>query len=186
MERPWGKGTIVLCSDSYFLSNEAMRNERHPGLLAWLVGPASEVIFDETHLGVMERPGTMSLMRKYRLEGLIAALCLLAALFIWMSAVSLTPKRDSAEETRASIAQGRDSSAGLENLLRRNVPSKRILAVCAKEWQHAQAGVSPRGVSPAKQLRIQAIIDRENVAPIRDRNPVEAYRKICAIVAERG
>jgi len=184
MERPWGNGTIVLCSDSYFLSNEAMRNERHPELLAWLVGSASDVIFDETHLGIQENTGTMSLMRKYRLGGVIASLCLLGVLFIWMSAVSLTPKRDMAEETRASITEGRDAAAGLENLLRRNIPSKKILAVCFEEWQRTQAGLSAREVSPDKRLLIQDIVDRENAAPLRERNPVRAYRKICGIVLE--
>ena len=38
IERTMGKGTLVLCADSYFISNEALRSERHPQLLVWLLG----------------------------------------------------------------------------------------------------------------------------------------------------
>jgi hypothetical protein len=41
----------VLMTDCYCLSNEAMVSDRHPDLLAWLVGTAKTVQFDEAHLG---------------------------------------------------------------------------------------------------------------------------------------
>src|SRR5208282_4345007 len=53
IERRFGTGTVVLATDSYFLSNEALRKDRHPDLLAWLVGPARRVVFDEAHLGIV-------------------------------------------------------------------------------------------------------------------------------------
>ncbi|MEO7298895.1 MAG: DUF4350 domain-containing protein [Verrucomicrobiota bacterium] len=61
IERAFGKGSVVLCSDSYLFSNEAMRKERHPELLAWLVGQNGTVLFDETHLGVNSDPGIAAL-----------------------------------------------------------------------------------------------------------------------------
>jgi len=82
IERKWGSGTLVMATDSYFLSNEAMRRDRHPDLLAWLVGPNKQVVFDEAHFGIVETSGVAGLIRKYRLHGLMAGLILVAGLFI--------------------------------------------------------------------------------------------------------
>lgn len=82
-EKSFGRGSVVLATDTYFLSNEAMWQEREPQLLVWLIGPAEHIVFDEAHLGVVESSGVAVLMRKYRLTGFIGALVLLAGLFIW-------------------------------------------------------------------------------------------------------
>ena len=73
VERRFGPGTVVLATDSYFLSNEALRKDRHADLLAWLVGPARQVVFDEAHFGIVDTSGVASLIRKYRLHGLALA-----------------------------------------------------------------------------------------------------------------
>jgi hypothetical protein len=54
-ERQFGKGAVVLATDSFFLSNEAMAEARHPELLVWLIGSGSTVFFDEAHLGIVDR-----------------------------------------------------------------------------------------------------------------------------------
>lgn len=51
IERAYGRGSVVVATDTFFASNEALRDERQSGLLAWLIGPSRRVIFDETHLG---------------------------------------------------------------------------------------------------------------------------------------
>ena len=89
IERPFGAGSLVLSADSYFLSNEAMRKERHAECLAWILGNSREIIFDETHLGVEEHPGIAGLMRRYNLEGMIAGLLLVAGLFVWKNSATL-------------------------------------------------------------------------------------------------
>jgi hypothetical protein len=38
IERSFGTGSVVMATDSYFVSNEAMAKDRHADLLAWLVG----------------------------------------------------------------------------------------------------------------------------------------------------
>lgn len=180
MERTWLKGSIVLCSDSYHLSNEAMRRGRYPELIAWLVGPSSTVIFDEVHLGTRKRPGVMSLARRYRLEGVLAVIVFLAALFIWKNAISLVPKREASSIESALSADGRDSSAALVNLLRRSIPARRLLSVCSEEWGRSAT------VKGDLQKRIQAVADRERTLPAGERDPVKAYRTICAILRERN
>jgi hypothetical protein len=180
MDRNWGKGTMVLCSDSFFLSNEAMQKERYSYLLAWLVGPSAQVVFDETHLGIQQRAGVISLVRKYRLDGLIIAFVIVAALFVWKHAASLVPKRESVREAIVR-EESRDSTAGLVNLLRRSVSSRRILAVCVEEWFRAAADDS--GKLHDKAERVRAIMEADAARPLVQRNPVAAYRDMCAAVA---
>src|SRR5207245_8920088 len=71
IERRFGSGSLVFSADSYFVSNEALRKERLPKLLAWLAGRNTTVLFDETNLGVMESQGIAALVRNYRLRGLV-------------------------------------------------------------------------------------------------------------------
>src|SRR5690606_37819970 len=83
-DRPWivamemglGSGSIVLCSDSYFLSNEALRKHRASGFLAWLAGDRSRILFSEAHLGTQQRDRIMTLVRLYRLHGVLFAVIL--------------------------------------------------------------------------------------------------------------
>jgi len=60
-----------------------MVKDRHSDFLAWLVGPSKTVVFDEAHLGTVERSGVSGLMRKYRLYWFVTGLIALAGLFIW-------------------------------------------------------------------------------------------------------
>jgi hypothetical protein len=178
IERTWGKGTLVLCADSYFLSNEAMRNERHPKLLTWLVGSGSTIIFSETHLGVMETPGVASLLRKYRLMWFVAALGTLALLFVWKNAVNFVPPHDA-----GFIAEERsekDVMAGLVNLLRQNIPSRDILPVCFEEWKKS---FSHRQKEWGDTLdNIQATVEAEQARSARERNPVTVYKSISRLL----
>jgi len=50
IERDFGKGSVVIATDSYFVSNESMEQDRHADLLAWLIGANKNVVFDEAHL----------------------------------------------------------------------------------------------------------------------------------------
>ena len=180
VERSWGLGAIVLASDSYLVSNEAMLKDRQPQLLAWLIGDSGHVVFDEIHLGTQERLGVMTLVRRYRLHGVVAALVVVALLFVWKNAVSLVPKREDATAAMADAGLGRDSSAALVNLLRRSIPVGAVLAVCADEWRRtfSRAG---SGVE-AQEAQMQAIIKAEQTSPRRD--PAAAYRRICEVLRD--
>ena len=181
VERAFGSGTVVFATDSYFLSNQALREERHADLLAWIVGASRRVVFDEAHLGVLEDPGVATLIRKYNLHGTVAALLLLAALFVWKNSLSFVPPHPD-EETDAHVL-GKESAAGFVNLLRRNLASGDVLNACHAEWRKSFA--RDARVSAAKQERIQAVLDAEKVLTPRERNPVRAYQTISAILSER-
>ena len=183
IERRFGKGTIVLSSLSFFLSNEAMLKERHPDLLAWMVGNHPMVIFDEYHNGVQAAPGVAALARKYQLEGLFFGILVLAILFLWKQSVSLVPPYDEADLLQMDAsARGKESSAGLTNLLRRNIPARQILSVCYQEWKKSIG----KGVPKNKVERIDLMIQQENQLPLRQRDSRSVYNRISEILKERG
>ena len=182
IERKFGAGTVVMATDSYFLSNEAMRKDRHADLLAWLVGPSQCAVFDEAHFGIVETSGVATLMRKYRLHGLAAGLILLAGLFIWKNSMSFVPPN--AEENPAGYVAGKEASAGFVNLLRRNVPARDLLEVCFAEWKKSftHGGKHP----PAKVEQAQALVVAEHARPQRERDPIQTYQEICRILKTPG
>lgn len=180
IERRFGAGTIVLSSDSYCLSNEAMLRDRAPELLSWLIGRNKQVLFDETHLGVEVSANIASLARKYRLHGAIAAIALLVILLIWKNSTSLVPAAETGNQDGATgqLAE-RNMTVGLENLLRRNIPAGQVLDVCFAEW-HKSKG---HGEPAAKIAAMKTVIDEEKRGA--KRTPASAYRSLCTIIAER-
>ncbi len=121
IERKFGAGTIVLVAQSYPLSNEGLRETRDAKEIAGLLGPARRILFDENHFGIEESGSVTTLMRKYHLEPAIAVLLVVAFLFLWRSASSLLPPRNSGDEEAVT---GRDSQEGLVSLLERSLPQK--------------------------------------------------------------
>ena len=184
VERKFGSGSLVFSADSYFVSNEALRNERHAKLLAWLAGRNTTVLFDETHLGVLEATGVAALVRKYHLHGLVFGLALLAGLFVWKNTTGFVPPyAEDIVETRNDAVAGRDSAAGFVNLLRRSISSAEVLSVCFAEWKKARA--HGRADLNARMERMAAVIAEEQAKATREKNPVESYRRITRLLTER-
>jgi hypothetical protein len=159
VERPLGKGTVVLVSNSYPLSNEGLREEHHADFIVRLAGPAKEIVFDENHFGVVETGSVVKLMRKYHLEGALAVLVLVAALFLWRSAASLLPSRAPRAEQAVT---GRDSLDGMTALLRRGIAEKDLMRICVEEWKKTSTSIRT-GLG-------EAFVDHKDVAM--------AYREI--------
>jgi hypothetical protein len=182
IERRFGRGSVVMATDTYFASNEAMTKDRHADLLAWLVGANENVVFDEAHFGIAERSGVATLMRKYRLHGLGAGLILLAGLFIWRNATSLAPSR--AAERREGFVTGKGSGAGFVNLLRRSVAPRDLLATCYDEWKKSVAPALK--FSPTRSQEAERIFQAENRLPNKERNPIAAYKNIAQALGARN
>ena len=180
IERSFGAGSIVLASDSYFLSNEALRNERSPRLLAWLVGSPKSVVFDEESHGVREEQGVASLARKYGLQGVAAALVLIAALFVWKNAAPFLPPLEDSNADGDHV-RGRESGEGLVNLLRRSVAPAQVLGVCAEEWRKA---FDHTGKSP-KSAHLEKVLADEVSRPAHQRDPVAAYSTIARELSKK-
>jgi len=178
IERRFGKGSVLMATDSYFLSNEALRKDRHADLLAWFVGPNRHVIFDEAHHGIMDTSGVATLIRNYRLHGLAAGLLLLAALFIWKNSVSFVPPHP--DEKSEGYVAGKDAAAGFVNLLRRNIPARDVLTVCFAEW--TKSLYQGRYYTITAVTQAQTVMEAENKRALRERDPVKAYQTICQVL----
>jgi hypothetical protein len=171
IERKYGNGSIVLVADSYLLSNEALRSERQSRFLSRLFSGPPTIVFDEEHNNIRENPGIASLVRKYRLHGVVAGLLLLALLFIWKNVVRFVPAYAIAEADR-DIVTGKDSGEGFVNLLRRTVAPATLLDICLAEWRKAFAS-RPRDLAVANEIWLQ-----EQLRPARYRDPIALYRAI--------
>ena len=170
LERPLGTGSVVLLAESYPLSNEGLREDRYASLIVKLAGPAKNIVFDENHFGVVETGSITKLMRKYNLEGALAVLALVAALFLWRSASSLLPSRAPRAEQAVT---GRDSLDGMTALLRRGIAEKNLVRICMEEWKKTS-------LNDHKSLNSglsETLIDHKNV--------VFAYREIAKALVEK-
>ena len=196
IQRKWGNGTLILSSDSYLVSNEAMINDRYPVFLCWLAGSARRVLFDESHFGLVEQDTYLDLMQRYHLIGVLIALLCTVLVAGWWSASSLIPKRPALDEAEVTYIGGRDDVNALVNLLKRSIPPHEVAGACLSEWKRAFLGEG-KGVAAfkEKQDRVQAILSRA-AQPKRfmkgrhlDENtpnsPDAVYREICAVLGER-
>jgi hypothetical protein len=181
IERSFGKGSILIASDSFFLSNEAMKSKRYPQLLSWLCGDHRRIIFDETHLGVSKSPGVATLLRKYGLAPFFISLMVLALLALWKESARFVPGYG--DDGEPAVDVGKDASTGFTNLLRRNIPPGDILPACLEEWKrsftHGRQDLS------ALLPDIQKIVARDRSQPRKNRDPLGAYRNISALVTRR-
>jgi len=182
MEKRMGAGTLVLATDCYFTSNEALTLQPHADLLAWLVGSGRTIYFDEAHLGVTEDPGVTTLMWRYGLQGLVAGTLLVLGLFIWKNSTSFIPMRPPPKRAGNEIV-GKDASAGFVNLLRRHVKPAELLTVCFDEWTKSLRQRSNYTVSGVD--RAQTVMEQEVAKPPRTRNSVQAYNEIAHALQSR-
>jgi len=181
IERDFLQGKIILSTDTYFASNEAMLKERHPDLISWIIGKNRRVLFDETHHGIVEQPNLASLARKYRLHGLFAGVLFLAALFIWKNSTSfIPPDKDHAEEDVQE--NSKDHLSGLVNLLRRNIRSGDIVNACFDEWSKSPG---QRYGDGNDLMKIKEIIAQDKKTPVSQRNALKSYESIREILDKR-
>lgn len=174
-QRHYGSGVVVIATDSYFASNEALFKAPSSKFINWLVGGARTIIFDESHLGSNENPGVMSLARRHHLHGLFFGGLLLFGLFVWKSSMSLVPAEDEAKP--GMVVAGQGATAGLVSLLKRGVPLPQVLRKGLESWQHGGTRANPAvqaRLERARQLLPPEATRRAKSGAIRD-----IYRLIC-------
>jgi hypothetical protein len=172
--RKLGNGSIVLVANGYLLSNEALMASRNSELLAVIIGgEAQRFTFDEYHFGVAETGSLAALGRKYGLHGLVAALLLLAALFVWQNSASFLPPRELVE----AEVLGKSAVSGFVNLLRRGVSTADLLPLCVAEWRKSLAPGSFRSTEKMKRV--------EEVVAARGGDPLDTYQRISRVLSER-
>jgi hypothetical protein len=166
-ERSIGLGTLVVATDAYAVSNEALQRERATEFLCWLIGPHRHVVFDESHLGVLENPGIAALARRYGLMPAFALCGLLALLFIWRRAAAFVPPPPAGAITTLDYRP----TSSLTALLRRALPAAQLLPTCLAEWRRtARAG---------DLARVEAALGA-------DTDPVTGYNAAVAALRRRA
>jgi hypothetical protein len=174
VRRAWGDGDVVMVADSYLFSNEALRHHRFPDFLAWVIGDGP-VVFDEYHHGLARQPGISTLIRKYRLHGVVLSLAALVALLIWQRAVVFAP-RPAGHDQDGDSFPGADAAGGWVGLMRRHIAPGDLLAVCYTAWKKSTAADRFTGD------QVEQVRDRINR---QGEDPVSAYQSICELL-KRG
>jgi hypothetical protein len=176
IERSFGKGSLVLSADSFFISNEALWCERQSQLLSWLLGPNTKIIFDEAHFGIYKQPSVAALLKHYRFHWAFFVLAVMALLFVWKNAVYFVPPRKDDLPSGADVVLDKDYTRGLIAMLRRNIPNSEILKVCGQEWERTfrkNKRIQPEAFECVKKmLRTQALSSKNKM------DAVNGYRKV--------
>jgi hypothetical protein len=183
IEKPYGRGSIMIAADSYLFSNEALRKERLPELLLWFIGPRSKIIFDETHFGIAKSEGVAALVRRFRMQWFMTGFLLMAVLFIWKQMSPLVPSKNRATDLGlANIAQGRDYTSGLISLLKSHIPIQTVLNACFQEWSQSRE-LHQKAVK-AKLEAIEEVVRLQDIKT-KDTDPVTGYQAIHKILSQR-
>lgn len=183
IERPWGRGSIVVTTDSYFVSNESLHFGAEPGFLLWMLGDKSKVVFDETIHGTVESGGAMKLIRRYRAHGVFFGLLVFLILWAWRSASTLVPGSEENERGLVSAAgavAGEETGSGFIRLLRRSVPPSSLLPQCVEVWRGSLTAELPADTAS----RIEALVAEHRRDPKRH-GIVETYHAITDLLRKR-
>ncbi len=176
IERSFGKGSLVLSADSFFISNEALRSERQPQLMAWLLGRNPKVIFDEAHFGIYKQRSVAALLRHYRFHWFFFVLGVMALLFVWKNAVYFVPPCKDELPAGADVVSDKDYTRGLISMLRRNIQSSEILQVCGQEWERTFR--KNKRIQPEAFERVREILRAQAPSSKNKMDAVNGYRKI--------
>lgn len=181
-QRSLGEGSLVVLTDDYLFSNEALLKHRYPKLLAWALGGRAILIFEETHLGVSERSGVATLMRRYGLEGFALAFAGLMALVVWRGASPLLPAFDG--RARDPVIRSEHSiEAGLGDLIHRSLPSSSMPQLAFAAWKQSFIRTEADHRFYAAELdEIETLLRAQESLPARQRKPQETHLKIKSII----
>ncbi len=183
IERKLGKGSIVVATDSFFASNEALHKGVGSEFLLWLVGDKRDLVFDETIHGTTQGGGAMKLIKRYRLHGFFIGLFVLVLLWAWRSATSLAPGNEMIDRgllNDGAAVTGEESNSGLVRLLQRSIPSKDLLARCEATWR----GSKQVNLKPQQEAELAQILAANKANP-KSLDPVSAYRKVTELLRRR-
>jgi len=126
------KGAVRVLADGSPLRNGELHDARQTELVARLFGGGLPVVFNESHLGVVDTGGVGVLLQRYRLFPAIGMLLAAALLFVWRSSVSMLPEKEP-----VSAAMAPQPAASLRTLLAQRVPRPKLLGTMVEEWKRA-------------------------------------------------
>lgn len=149
-----GDGSLVVCADAYFLSNEAML-EPPVDFIQWITEGKRIIIFDEWSKGVRDNRSIMYLLRKHKLLAFLLSLVATAVLLFWHNSSHVLSKAVASHES----ASGQHEASATATLLRKDVPVNRLLQTCRellardkrmlkREWKRFESGTVPKNDDP--------------------------------------
>lgn len=169
VERRLGQaGCVVVAADSSLFSNEALSRRRRSAFLARMIGPRGEIVFEETHLGLVERPTIAELIRRHGFHGFLITAAAIVLLAVWQRAAPLVPEPGGAGPAGRD-PQPRDAVNGWESLLRRHIGRREILALCLDEWARSAGRDLPHAAEALEPIRAEAR---------RAADPAAGYRRV--------
>jgi hypothetical protein len=174
--RSYGKGSFTISTLSYFLTNQAMRDDRRTDALIWLFNDAERVIFDETHLGLTSQKLTAELLKQHRLQWTLIIAAIAGLLFAWRAGSSLLPKQHTHITDQLTDAT-QTTHTSLLALLRRHLPKRQLLSCLVEQWETHGDGSSP----PCEALLRQAQREAKNHASAKiskGKKIVDAYNQL--------
>lgn len=180
VERPLGKGSMVLIADSYWASNEALFAFLPGRLLSLLAAGHSRLLFDERHLGLHRNDSLVDLLVKYRMHLLLPSLLLLLLAYVW----KLRSAFDAPETAGAPSRSPAEplGGAGLAGLLRRNIPAGELLGNCYSQWKETEGGSS----AVVRRVDVEAGRILAGDADAKAASLIEDYRKIQGLINQRN
>jgi hypothetical protein len=181
LKRNYGAGSIILSSDSYFFSNEAMWKCRQSELISKLIGSRKKIIIDERIHGISSQDTMLTLMKKYKLHGFLPGLVIIIILYIWNKQMPLLrsyPDTLQQNSCNRQAQKGYDNLTGLSSLLRKYSPEE-LLEICIDEWKK-----SPDSPGTEKDLleKINSIRTRKFNRNSRMEEVVEKYKHIHRLI----
>ncbi len=183
MERSFGKGSVVVATDTYFASNESLHSGGEPRFLLWLLAGKSKVVFDETIHGSRESGGAMKMIRRHRAHGVFLGLILFFVLWIWRNASPLvvgTESSDRGLRDGEGAVMGEEAGTGLVRLLRRSVPPSSLMERCLEVWNDSKGAALPSSLREKARL----LVARHRKEPKKFDAP-GTYRSIADLVRRR-
>ncbi len=176
-ERMIGKGSVVVGTDSYMISNEALFKNPDPQFLSWLAGTHRTIIFDEYLNGMNEERNIVWLVKESSLGAFIAVMLLIIILMLWKNFLTVSNIRVDCAATGGNVISSTCGSfRGLVNLLGMSVGKKKIINVCYDEWSRS-ANLTNMSSDIVKE--VGEIIGKSH------ERPSDIYNKICAVIRER-
>jgi hypothetical protein len=121
------RSMLVLALDSGRFTNLGMLKQRDSELAVTLLGRHQRVVFDESHLGVVETGTLLGLARHYRLQGFLAGLLVLCILFLWRNGSAFPPVAE-----LEAAPQPVDAISTLAGLLERGLPRNQLIEECVR------------------------------------------------------
>lgn len=183
-ERSFGAGSVVLASDSFFLSNECLNRAPALAVLSWLVDGRKHARFEEAHHGLRENRGIVSLAKRYGMEGFAVLGVVLALLYVWRNSVPFAPGVPGGRDGLGREVAGQGEDEAFVSLLTRTMAVKDLVPACFDAWKRSLQARERESMGP-RMARIETMLQSREAQAEMAAAPETVYRRISRIIQER-